>query len=148
MQINVQYATNTLNVPNSQQLRLWAGIVLQDLNKNAHLTIRIVGEQEGAQLNEYWRESQGATNVLSFASQSEFDLAEDLLGDIVICAKVVAREALLQGKDVVVYWARMVIHGVLHLHGFDHVGATDAARMESMERKYLATLNYSDPDLN
>jgi probable rRNA maturation factor len=104
-------------------------------------------EDEGTQLNEQWRKSQGPTNVLSFSHEGEAEIAPDLLGDIVICAPVVAKEAKEQNKDIDAHWAHMVIHGVLHLNGFDHIKPEDADTMENLEIKILEELNYNNPYL-
>jgi len=147
IEVDVQYATDLPDLPDQSQLKLWAETALKDLRENAELTIRIVDEDEGTQLNEQWRKSQGPTNVLSFSHEGEAEIAPDLLGDIVICAPVVAREAKEQNKDIDAHWAHMVIHGVLHLNGFDHIKPEDADRMESLEIKILEELNYNNPYL-
>lgn len=148
MQIDVQYATDDPNMPTPDRLRGWATLVLEDLNQDVQLTIRVVSEPEGRQLNSHWRKSTVATNVLSFAYHDETGVAENVLGDIVICAAVVIREAMLQGKDVFAHWAHMVIHGVLHLNKFDHEYSADAAQMEDLEIKYLKAFNYPNPYLS
>lgn len=143
----VQYATDWPDSPNESQLKLWVETALEGLKENAELTIRIVDEDEGTQLNEQWRKSQGPTNVLSFTHEGETEIIPDLLGDIVICAPVVAREAKEQNKNINTHWAHMVIHGVLHLYGFDHIKPEDASRMEKLEIKILKKLNYNNPYL-
>ena len=147
IEVDVQYATDLPDLPDQSQLKLWAATALKDLRENAELTIRIVDKDEGAQLNEQWRKSQGPTNVLSFSHEGEAEIAPDLLGDIVICAPVVAQESKEQNKDIDAHWAHMVIHGVLHLNGFDHIKPEDADRMESLEIKILKELNYNNPYL-
>jgi probable rRNA maturation factor len=147
IEVDVQYATDLPDLPDQSQLKLWAETALKDFRENAELTIRIVDEDEGTQLNEQWRKSQGPTNVLSFSHEGEVEIAPDLLGDIVICAPVVAKEAKEQNKDIDAHWAHMVIHGVLHLNGFDHIKSEDADRMESLEIKILKELNYNNPYL-
>jgi probable rRNA maturation factor len=147
IEVDVQYASDLPDLPDQSQLQLWAENALKDLRENAELTIRIVDEDEGTQLNEQWRKSQGPTNVLSFSHEGEAEIAPNLLGDIVVCAPVVAREAKEQNKDIDAHWAHMVIHGVLHLNGFDHINPEDADRMESLEIKILEELNYNNPYL-
>jgi probable rRNA maturation factor len=147
IEVDVQYATDLPDLPDQSQLKLWAETALKDLRKNAELTIRIVDKDEGTQLNEQWRKSQGPTNVLSFSHEGEAEIAPDLLGDIVICAPVVAKEAKEQNKDIDAHWAHMVIHGVLHLNGFDHIKPEDADTMENLEIKILEELNYNNPYL-
>ena len=145
--VDVQYATGFPDFPDKSQLKHWVETALEDLQENAVLTIRIVDEDEATQLNEQWRKSQGPTNVLSFVYEGEPEIAPDLLGDIVVCAPVVAREAKEQNKNIDAHWAHMVIHGVLHLNGFDHIKPEDADCMESLEIKILEELNYNNPYL-
>lgn len=147
IEVAVQYATDWPDLPDENQLKLWVKAALKGLKENAVLTIRIVDEDEGTQLNERWRKSQGPTNVLSFSHEGEPEIAPDLLGDIVVCAPVVAREAKEQNKDIDAHWAHMVIHGVLHLNGFDHIKPEDADTMENLEIKILEELNYNNPYL-
>jgi probable rRNA maturation factor len=145
--VDVQYATDGPDLPDKSQLKHWVETALEDFQENAVLTIRIVDEDEATQLNEQWRKSQGPTNVLSFVYEGEPEIAPDLLGDIVVCAPVVAREAKEQNKNIDAHWAHMVIHGVLHLNGFDHIKPEDADCMESLEIKILEELNYNNPYL-
>ena len=147
IKVDVQYAIDWPDLPDEGHLKLWAKAALEDLKENAELTIRIVGEDEGTQLNEQWRKSQGPTNVLSFSHEGELEIAPDLLGDIVVCAPVVSREAKEQNKNIDAHWAHMVIHGILHLNGFDHVEPEDADTMENLEIKILEELNYNNPYL-
>lgn len=147
IELCVQYATDRPDIPDENQLKLWVETALEGLKENAELTIRIVDEDEGTQLNEQWRKSQGPTNVLSFTHEGETEIAPDLLGDIVVCAPVVAREAKEQNKNIDAHWAHMVVHGVLHLNGFDHIKPEDADCMESLEIKILEELNYNNPYL-
>ncbi len=147
IEVAVQYATDWPDLPDENQLKLWVKAALKGLKENAVLTIRIVDEDEGTQLNERWRKSQGPTNVLSFSHEGEPEIAPDLLGDIVVCAPVVAKEAKEQNKDIDAHWAHMVIHGVLHLNGFDHIKPEDADTMENLEIKILEELNYNNPYL-
>jgi probable rRNA maturation factor len=113
--------------------------------QRAELTIRVVDEAEGRELNRRWRERDYATNVLSFPADGLADIAPDLLGDIVLCAPVVAAEAAEQGKAVADHWAHLTVHGVLHLLGFDHEDDAAAAIMEDHERAILAGLGVADP---
>jgi len=99
----------------------------------------VVGSRESRALNERWRGRAQPTNVLSFPGDGR------LIGDIVVCAPVVAREARAQGKALSAHWAHMVLHGTLHLLGFDHARAADARRMERRERALLARLGFADP---
>lgn len=125
-------------VPAARTLRHWARLALA--GHEGELTIRIVGEREMAELNGQWRGRDYPTNVLSFAYDTP-----GLIGDVVICAAVVAREAREQGKAPRAHWAHMVVHGCLHLIGYDHEREDDAARMEAAERALLAELGFPDP---
>lgn len=138
------------DAPQDALLQSWADIALRDHPAVGELVIRIVDEAESQALNAQYRDKDKPTNVLSFTAEplpEEFaELAdEQTLGDLVICAAVVAAEAQAQGKSLQAHWAHMVIHGCLHLLGHDHVEADEAERMEDLERKLLAELNFSDP---
>ena len=133
-------------MPTQKKIREWAGAVLSKYGNQAEVTIRIVDEIESKQLNEKWRKAQGATNVLSFpAGDTTGTVVPVLLGDVVICAPVVQREAHEQNKTFHAHLAHMVIHGVLHLLGFDHVKKQDATLMESIETSLLESLGYANP---
>lgn len=148
-EITVQFATRKPAVPRAAELRAWAKAALAGHgagnNDPVQLAIRIVDETEGTQLNEHWRGKQGPTNVLSFPVTDLEHIAPGLIGDIVICAPVVAREADTQGKDLSAHWAHMIIHGTLHLLGYDHIKADEAAEMERLETRVLESLGYPDP---
>ena len=146
--INVQYATDWPDLPDENKIRKWVETALKDLKENAELTIRIVGEKEGTRLNEQWRKSKGPTNVLSFTYGGGKEIALESLGDIVICAPVVDQEATEQNKNNHAHWAHMIVHGVLHLNGFDHINPEDADQMENLEIKILEKLNVKNPYLS
>ncbi len=114
---------------------------------NSELSIRLVDADEGHSLNRQYRQRDYATNVLSFPVELPAGIKLPLLGDLVICAPVVAREALEQGKPLRDHHAHMTVHGTLHLLGYDHENDDDATRMESLERKILAALGIADPYL-
>ena len=124
-------------------------VEVQDAWGGGELTIRVVGEAESAELNERYRHKRGPTNVLAFPSEPlPAEGAEDELlplGDLVICAPVVAREAAEQGKTLEAHWAHIVIHGALHLVGYDHETDAEAGEMEGRERELLAALGIADP---
>jgi probable rRNA maturation factor len=147
LKILVQRATRQFNSPAAVVLRGWARSALHDKQiSDAELTIRIVASTEMAALNFNYRHKKGATNVLSFP----FDMPEGtgeipLLGDIVICAEVVSAEAKAQGKDLEAHWAHMVVHGVLHLLGHDHIDTAEAEEMETREITILKKLGYNNP---
>lgn len=116
-----------------------------EFRERVELTLRVVDEDEARALNLRWRERDYATNVLSFGAEGLADIAPDFIGDIVLCAPVVAAEAAAQGKTAADHWAHLTVHGVLHLLGFDHQHDADAATMEQHERTILANLGVADP---
>lgn len=133
------------SLPSQKQFRQWAELALQCRYKSAEMTIRIVDATESAQLNETYRHKSGPTNVLSFPFEANVPLRVPLLGDLVICAEVVAREAQQQDKTLESHWAHMVIHGTLHLIGFDHLTTDEAQTMEGMEIQIMQQLGYTNP---
>ncbi len=147
--VTVQNASRGVSVPKPAELKRWARSALA-AEVNGELTVRIVDEGESAELNLRYRGERGATNVLSFpASSAEAPPAatDELLpfGDVVICAEVVEREAREQGKVPAAHWAHMVVHGALHLQGYDHENMREASIMEARERALLAELGFPDP---
>ncbi len=145
--VTVQDAAGLEGTPSAQRLRAWARRALGRAAQG-ELTLRIVTEDESAALNSRYRGKRGATNVLSFGAEPPVGRAgDDLLpiGDLAICAAVVQREAQQQGKPAAAHWAHMVVHGVLHLKGYDHETKAEAATMEAREREILATLGFPDP---
>lgn len=133
--------------PAQRKLQQWVAAALAEAGSDdeAELTIRIVPEQEMQQLNQRYRDQPGVTNVLSFAAQLPPELQLPLLGDIVICAAVVEREATEQGKTADAHWAHMVVHGTLHLLGYDHIEEGDAETMERLEARTLDKLQFPPP---
>lgn len=137
--------------PSIEQLSGWANLTYQSVIEapvDAELTIRIVDVNEITQLNRDYRLQDKATNVLSFPFESLNELKTKLLGDVIICHQVIISEALEQQKSVSNHYAHMVVHGVLHLLGYDHQAEVDAQKMEALEISILAELNISDPYLN
>ena len=143
--IEVQVAVTAAPVPDARELRAWAARALQQQAEAAELVIRVVDEAEITALNRTYRGKDGPTNVLSFPSELPAEVGSTLLGDIIICAPVVARECVLQDKSPEAHWAHLVIHGVLHLLGFDHQTEEEAARMEATEIRLLDELGFADP---
>ena len=131
-------------VPSEQQFQQWIAAALQEPYHQFEQTIRIVGETEGRELNSRYRGNASATNVLAFPGANEL-LDYDCLGDLVICAPVVAAEAQAQGKPLEAHWAHLVVHGMLHLQGFDHQNDVDTRQMEALEIKILDSLGYNNP---
>ena len=147
LQLDVQIAMDTTGytLPSEDEMRVWVSSVLKERMPAAELTIRIVDEVESEQLNQQYRHKEGATNVLSFPCEVDVPLAVPLLGDIVICAPVVVREALEQHKDLSSHWAHMLIHGTLHLLGYDHITDADADAMEQQENDVMQQLGFPNP---
>ncbi|OUR66089.1 rRNA maturation RNase YbeY [Bermanella sp. 47_1433_sub80_T6] len=150
--IDMQIASEHKELPNQQQLTLWAQTALQGLKDQAELSIRIVDESESQQLNLEYRGKDKPTNVLSFPFEVPealvgLDEVGHLIGDLIICAQVVAEEAKQQNKPLMHHWAHMVVHGCLHLLGYDHITDEEAQVMEDLERIILSKLDISDPYL-
>lgn len=144
--VDIQYATAGQGIPDRKKIGKWAKLGLAGILDEAVLTIRIVDEKESATLNKTWRGMNKPTNVLSFPA-GDNPLMPELLGDIVLCAPVVAREAGEQDKRPEAHWAHMIIHGVLHLAGYDHIQKKDAQVMETIEIEKLQSLKYPNPYL-
>jgi len=146
IELEVQRATRFAPLPEDRQFRLWAATALQ-CRDGAELAIRLVDEEESRALNHRYRGRDGATNVLSFPADLPPEVDVPLLGDIVLCAPLVAQEAAAQGKRPDDHWAHLVIHGVLHLLGHDHLEVAEAEAMESLEVELLQSLGIADPYL-
>ena len=145
VELELQVASSALGLPDHAFFAACVERALLAARSRAELTIRIVDEAEGRELNRRWRDRDYATNVLSFAAQGLADIAPDMLGDIVICAPVVIAEAAAQAKSSAAHWSHLTVHGVLHLLGFDHEDEPAALAMEELERVILASLNWAMP---
>jgi len=132
-------------LPSDEQFHSWVAAALDGIKTDAELYIRIVDEDESQTLNRDYRGKDKPTNVLSFEADLPAEIEVPLLGDLAICADVVVREAKEQSKDEIAHWAHMVIHGTLHLVGYDHIEDDDAELMESLEIQILAKLGYNNP---
>lgn len=145
--IDLQVISTDKHIPNQFQLQRWVNTALDGRMDSAELCIRIVDELESKTLNKHYRSKDTPTNVLSFPSDlpDDVELQHPLLGDLIICAPIVAKEAKQQQKAVDAHWAHMVIHGSLHLLGFDHIKDDEAEIMEAIEIELLATLGYPNP---
>lgn len=143
LSLSVQYAAKPEEVPPRAKFRRWVTAALQ---QDAEITLRIVDDEEGRTLNRDYRGKDYATNVLTFAYEDEFSGADlPLAGDIVLCAPVVAREAMQQNKSIDAHYAHLTVHGVLHLQGYDHEHDEDARLMEALEVKIVTKLGYTNP---
>lgn len=144
----VQYIADRSNLPTEKDFRLWVKNALAiKPRKQTELVIRIVDEPESASLNQQYRYKVGPTNILSFPCMTLPSIPNNFIGDLVICAPVVAKEAMEQNKLVHAHWAHIVIHGVLHLLGYDHNTELTANEMETLEQHILHQLNYPNPYL-
>ncbi|AIF47273.1 rRNA maturation RNase YbeY [Dyella japonica] len=145
--INVGYAASRKGVPTSASFHQWVEAALRGAKrrKATELSIRIVDTKEGRQLNHDYRGKDYATNVLSFPVELPPGVKLPLIGDLVICAPVVTREAAEQDKPARHHWAHMTVHGVLHLLGYDHIEDAEAEEMEALETRILAGLGIDDP---
>ena len=143
LHVGVQYACLANELPQKPQVRTWARAAIDvDGKRRGQITVRFVDADEARRLNREYRHRDYATNVLSFPYAQE----PVVCGDLVLCAPVVAREAAEQGKALEAHYAHLVVHGLLHLQGYDHeAGDEQAAAMEGQERRILAALGYADP---
>ncbi len=149
LDVSVTYALPRTGLPAAVSFRRWVGAALEGRIREADLAIRIVGTKEGRALNRHYRGKDSATNVLSFPAEMPEGLPEDmkmpLLGDIVLCAPVIAKEAREQKKLLISHYAHMTVHGALHLLGWDHNDDREAECMERLEREILAEMGIADP---
>lgn len=136
--LSVQYASGAHDLPLRPAIRRW---IRASIRKKAVITVRLVDEAEGLELNKSYRGRDYATNVLTFV----YEELDPVVGDIVICAPVIEREAREQSKALEAHYAHMTVHGALHLQGYDHETDDEAAEMESLERSILEKLGYPDP---
>jgi len=144
IKVDLQNDAALASVPRKQQFQKWVAAALQESHSELEQTIRIVDETESRDLNSRFRDKDNATNVLAFPSDSDL-LDYDCLGDLVICAPILVAEATTQGKPVEAHWAHLVVHGMLHLQGFDHNKDDETAQMEALEIKILIILGYTNP---
>ena len=145
MNVDIQRQTENGQTPDDPDICRWAEAAYLGGDAEAEITVRLVDEAESAELNQTYRHKAGPTNVLSFPFESPPGLKLPLLGDLVICAPVVEREAGEQDKACQAHWAHMVVHGCLHLQGFDHIQTEQAEQMEALEIDILARLGFSNP---
>lgn len=146
MSVEVEVQRIATAGPDEEAISHWVSAVLAAEGRDSgELTVRIVDAQESAELNEQYRHKSGPTNVLSFPFDCPPEVELNLLGDLVICAPVVQREAQEQHKQEQAHWAHMVVHGTLHLLGYDHLQQDEAEEMESREISIMDALGYANP---
>ena len=149
--IEIQQIVTSGYLPQPQKIQAYVDASLEGFEQDSEIVIRIVDREESAQLNERYRHKQGPTNIISFP----FEIPEgvdknevNLLGDLVICAPVVEDEAIAQHKTAEHHWAHIIVHGVLHLLGYDHIDDDQAELMENKEIAILEKLQINNPYLN
>ncbi len=149
--IDLQVACTPTKLPTKEQFQLWVDTALAEVSSNPNqgfeLTIRLVNNEESQQLNKQYRGKDKPTNVLSFPFEVPDGIELNLLGDLIICIEVMKQEAQEQNKALFEHWAHLVIHGCLHLVGFDHISDSEALEMESIEISILKKLGISNPYL-
>ena len=145
LELGVSYGLPRRGLPASTSFRRWVTATLAGRVRRADLALRVVADDEGLALNRHYRGIDHATNVLSFPADLPPGVELPILGDIVLCAPVVAREAREQGKPLQHHYAHLTVHGVLHLLGFEHEESREAEAMELLERQILASLGIDDP---
>ena len=143
--IDIQIASQSKKIPAQEQFQYWVDAILTNSTENSEIVIRIVDEPEMIQFNEQYRNKKGSTNILSFPFDMPVGIKSDLLGDLLVCAPIVEKEALLQNKALEHHWSHMIIHGVLHLLGYDHIDNDEAEEMEALEINILQTVNIENP---
>ena len=146
--VDRQIATENLEgLPTEEQIVQWATAAVQPEGDEVEMTVRIVDEAESHELNLTYRGKDRPTNVLSFPFECPDEVELPLLGDLVICRQVVEREAAEQEKPLMAHWAHMIVHGSLHLLGYDHIEDNEAEEMESLETQIMQGLGFDDPYL-
>ena len=143
--LDLQIACQANNLPSENDFKHWLAQILTIYQQDFELTIRIVDTLESQQLNHQYRNKNKPTNVLSFPFEVPEGIELNLLGDLVICADIVAQEAKQQQKHLQAHWAHMVIHGCLHLLGYDHINDDEAEAMEAIEIDLICQLGFPDP---
>lgn len=159
VELDLQNPNNTESLPSLLEMKAWCEAAIQSkssqqaFQNSLSVLIRVVDSEESAELNQNYREKEGPTNVLSFPNEvpefmlgiSELSEQNSHLGDLVICNSLVQQEAKEQHKSLVSHWAHLIIHGVLHLQGFDHINDADAVEMEALEIQILEQLGFPNP---
>jgi len=144
--IDIESNSQSQQVPSNDKIERWitAALESQQLTE-AEVSVYIVDEAESQELNSQYRQKDKPTNVLSFPADLPEEIEIPLLGDLVVCAPVVEREAQEQGKTLDAHWAHMLVHGTLHLLGFDHIEDAEAEEMEALETQLITAMNYPAP---
>jgi probable rRNA maturation factor len=143
--LDIQIASESKQLPSLAQFQCWVDSVLKDKTIDSEIVIRIVDEQEMTEFNEQYRKKKGATNILSFPFDAPEGIESPLLGDLLVCAPIVKKQAQQQNKALESHWAHMIVHGILHLLGYDHIDDAEAEEMEALEVKILQIIKIKDP---
>ncbi len=143
--VNIENVSNSGQVPDPADMRRWLTVAVGQHATQAEINVRVVGIEEAAKFNARYRNQSGPTNVLSFAADLPEFVDSDLLGDLVVCAPVVNREACEQDKIADAHWAHILVHGALHLLGYNHIQNTEALVMEALETQILGELGFAPP---
>lgn len=145
IELELQIASEAQTLPHPSQFKEWVSRTLANSYDDLEITIRIVDEAEMIHLNKTFRKKNAPTNVLSFPAELNPQFGIHSLGDVIICAPVVQRESEKTGISILEHWAHMVVHGILHLLGYDHIEKNDAIKMESLETEILTDLGFAAP---
>ena len=145
IKITIQTITHNTFIPSRYFLHQWVNQALSNQTENKIVNIRLVSKKESAELNSTYRHKKGPTNILSFPFEPPPEISSPFLGDLVICAALVNQQAKQQAKTRLAHWAHIVIHGCLHLIGYDHIHDKDASKMETIEIQLLEDLGYENP---
>jgi probable rRNA maturation factor len=145
--VEIQTIFKSNGQPDQEHIQRWVDAALEGVDQDTEIVVRIVDEQESAELNEQYRHKQGPTNILSFPVEVPDGIELNLLGDLVVCAPILEKEALEQHKALADHWAHIIVHGVLHLLGYDHIDETEAELMENKEITILNKLTIKNPYL-
>lgn len=143
--VDLQLACDSSSIPAHDQFQFWVDSVLVDKSNDSEIVIRIVDEDEMTDFNAQYRDKAKPTNILSFPFDAPEQVDTHLLGDLLVCAPVIERESIEQKKPLDEHWAHMIIHGVLHLLGYDHIDPYDAEEMETLEIQILKKINIANP---
>lgn len=143
--LEIQPLSSSQQLPSRYQFQQWLDAVLKKRVQNSEIVIRIVDKNEMIEFNSRYRDKKYPTNILSFPFDGPAEVASNLLGDLLVCAPVVEQESLLQNKPLEHHWAHMIIHGVLHLLGYNHINDIEAEAMEAIEIKILKKMQIANP---
>ena len=143
--LEIQNESQSSLIPEKKLFKYWLNAVLKNDNQDSEIVIRIVDEDEMIQFNQRYRDKKGATNILSFPFEVPDGVESQLLGDLLVCAPVVEQEARQQHKKLEQHWAHLIIHGILHLLGYNHIDDIEAEEMEALEINILSTIGINNP---